>query len=97
MGLILVSTSFIAGQLTKNIGRKPILMYGNLGCGLSNLLIGIFLKLKYNNPEEDIYIYCSLTIIFIYLICFGLSLGPITWLYNPEILPGKGVWYILLI
>lgn len=33
----------------------------------------------------------SIVCIFIYLFAFGVSLGPVVWLYNSEILPAKGV------
>ena len=38
----------------------------------------------------------SIIAILIYCFAFGMSLGPIVWLYLPEILPNEGVSLVAL-
>jgi hypothetical protein len=75
----LICTSLAIGLLRK-VGRRPVINLGNLGLGICNVLIGIaFIFISTWSA--------SITLIFglliVYMIIYGISLGPTVWLYVP--------------
>jgi sugar porter (SP) family MFS transporter len=54
-------------------GRKPLMLVGSAGMGLSLLAMGL--------------IGWMLFAIILYVVCFGLSVGPVTWVILSEIYP----------
>jgi hypothetical protein len=79
-----IATLCTVAVLTK-IGRKPLTLFGNLTLGIIDILIGIFFV--FDNFSASGYIIFALLII--YNIVYGISLGPVVWLYVPEIIPAK--------
>lgn len=83
-----VGTSFILGK----IGRKALLQ---LGTGISTvvlMVIGVaFLAL--DGSAQQIIVITSL---YIFMTSFGFTLGPVVWLYIPEIVPANVVPYTTL-
>lgn len=67
------------------LGRKTILQFGTLFDGIANILIAVgFLFLDTWNNErvgKDL----ILAGLFLFMPVFGMTLGPIVWLYIPEI------------
>ena len=84
--IVLFIASFISGLTSDRIGRKTLILYGNLACFISLFLMGIFMEFD-NTTINDI----SILMTFFFLFFFGISLGPIAWIYAPEILPDKGI------
>ena len=78
--------TFITGFLLIKFGRKTILQLGTLGASIGNVLI--FIGFLLNGQGDDAsttgqpFILIGL---FLYMGVFGISLGPIVWLYIPEI------------
>jgi MFS family permease len=83
IGCILIFASWLSGKFIDKFGRKSILLLGELCCIVTLLLLAIFGFLGLDNPSKYI--------ILLFMFSFGISLGPIVWLYLPEILPEKGV------
>lgn len=85
-GVIGVTNCFstlITLNLIDYIGRKKISIVGSYAmCGLL-VLLSIFDSLSY--------IWVSTVITILYVINFAYSLGPVLWIYLPEILPEKGL------
>ena len=82
--------ALLVGFIAKNLGRKLLLLFGDVVCFAALLILTVCSFLYANNTNEGL----SVTIIImVYVYCFGygMSLGPIVWLYNAEILPEKGV------
>lgn len=79
------------GVLLSKLGRRTILLYGTLFEGFACALIsvGFFIK-KENSSASEVMILIGL---FVYMAVFGLSLGPVVWLYIPEIVQPKIVPY----
>lgn len=82
--------NFSAVFLLKLLGRKTVALIGNGGIGLIDLTIAVlFIFIDDGNS-----IIISVTVFLIlYMLLFGLTLGPITWLYIPEIIPANMVPY----
>lgn len=80
-------SAILSGFLTRKLGRKSILLLGEMACFFSMLIIAILQTFSQSNGVN----YASIVFIFIFMFSFGISLGPIVWIYNAEILPEKGV------
>ena len=65
-------------------GRRPLMLVGAAGMGLSLLAMGIMAQLL---PSPDIGARWMLAFILTYIACFGLSVGPVTWVILTEIFP----------
>lgn len=78
----LVSTSFSAYLLAK-FGRRQIILIGNLSIGILNIFIAVvFYELDLNwGPGFPF----GMTLIMLFNVLYGLSLGPTIWLFIPEI------------
>jgi MFS family permease len=77
----------VTSYLLLKLGRKQILQFGTLTGIFSLLLISIGFLLTSHSTLSDVFILIGLVI---FMANFGLSLGPIVWLYVPEILePNK--------
>ncbi|CAM5999325.1 unnamed protein product [Sphagnum balticum] len=74
-----------AVYLLSKLGRRTIALLGNGIVGAINLIIGL-LFLFINTNTSAIIIAVTVFLI-IYMLIFGLTLGPITWLYVPEVIP----------
>lgn len=83
IGFILLFASWLSGKIIDKFGRKSLLLYGELLCISTLLLLSIFGFLGLTEPSKYV--------ILVYMFSFGISLGPIVWIYLPEILPEKGV------
>ena len=85
----LIATLFSIPALTR-VGRKPLILIGNLTLGLFDLVMGIMFLLNFLTSQIT-YIYVSLAFILLFMISYGVTIGPIIWLYVPEVIPAKYV------
>jgi len=80
-----------ASYLLIKFGRKTILQLGTLlegiACGL--ILIGFLVK----DQREQVGQVFVMVGLFMFMAAFGLSLGPVVWLYIPEIVQPKIIPY----
>ena len=65
-------------------GRKPLMFLGTAGMGLSLLTMGLMAQ---NVADPTAVSGWMLLSIIIYVVCFGLSVGPVTWVILAEIYP----------
>ncbi len=78
-----VVASFIASLLLAKLGRRIILQAGTFVSALSILAVGIGFMIKSSNePLSNAFVIIGLVI---FMANFGLSLGPVVWLYIAEI------------
>lgn len=72
--------NFSAVFLLKYVGRKTITLIGNGGLFVIDLIIGVLFIFV----DDGMGIIIAATVfLIIYMLLFGLTLGPITWLYVP--------------
>lgn len=65
-------------------GRKPLMYLGAAGMGLSLVAMGVMAQ---NAAETSAVSQWMLVFIICYVVCFGLSVGPVTWVILSEIYP----------
>jgi len=76
-----VLTSLIVSYLLKSVGRKTILQIGTIVGAVSTGIIGIGFFIHDSNADiGNVFILLGLVI---FMANFGLSLGPVVWLYIP--------------
>jgi hypothetical protein len=62
--------------------RRTLILFGNFSLGIIDVLIGVlFLIVATTGWNQAIYIIIALIII--YMFVFGMTIGPIVWLYVP--------------
>ena len=78
-----IVASVVSSFLLSRYGRATILNLGTLAAALSLTLIALGFIFKASMPElGSVFILMGL---FAFMANFGLSLGPVVWLYIPEI------------
>ncbi|XP_068251093.1 facilitated trehalose transporter Tret1-like [Palaemon carinicauda] len=82
LGAIRLLGHIISAFTIDYVGRKPFLAGSSLFCGLSVLVSGLFLMLEL--PGKS---WVSLGLLLVYVLSYGLGIGPITWIYIGELLP----------
>lgn len=65
-------------------GRKPLMLVGAAGMGLSLAAMGLMAQAGVNPAAASLWM---LLFIILYIACFGLSVGPVTWVILSEIFP----------
>ena len=86
--VMLIVSSMISGKLSDRFGRRTLLLWGNGGCAIVLLVMGVLQQPQFDsNVLKELSIYLT----FVFIFVFGVSLAPICWVYEPEILPEKGV------
>jgi MFS transporter, SP family, xylose:H+ symportor len=65
-------------------GRKPLMFFGAAGMGVSLLAMGLMAQ---NMSDPNAANRWMLVFIILYVVCFGLSVGPVTWVILSEIYP----------
>jgi MFS transporter, SP family, arabinose:H+ symporter len=83
IGVVNVIFTLIAIALVDRLGRKPMLIAGSAGMGLSFILLGAAFKFQLFSG--------GLVLLFtlLYIACFAMTLGPIVWVVIAEIFPTR--------
>jgi SP family xylose:H+ symportor-like MFS transporter len=82
VGTVNLSFTIIAIWTVDKLGRKPLMMIGSVGMGLSLLGMGLMAYIQ----KTDLWV---LLFILGYIACFALSVGPVTWVILSEIFPTR--------
>lgn len=83
MGLINLTFAIIAMFFIDRFGRKPLMIIGSIGTGISLLLLAI--TFVTNHFEGYFVLFCIMG----YLAFFGFSIGPVIWVIISEIFPNS--------
>ncbi len=83
IGVVNVLFTLVAIALVDRLGRKPLLLAGSAGMGISFVLLGAAFKFQLFSG--------SLVLLFtlLYIAFFAMTLGPIVWVVISEIFPTR--------
>ncbi|MBL8905601.1 MAG: sugar porter family MFS transporter [Rhizobiales bacterium] len=81
IGAVNVLATFIAIALIDKLGRRPLLLTGLVGMGVSLGMVGIAM-------HADMPGMVTLVALVVFIISFAFSLGPVVWTVINEIFPG---------
>lgn len=71
-------------------GRRGLILSGNFSLGVLDIIMAVMFLLAYiSNWTPGVYV--ALGCIFIFMISYGITIGPAVWLYVPEIIPSRTV------
>ena len=82
VGAVNMSFTIVAIWTVDRLGRKPLMVFGYVGMGISLLALGLAAHLQ---RTETWVLLFMLT----YIAAFALSVGPVTWVILSEIFPTK--------
>ena len=82
IGAVNLAFTVIAIWAVDRLGRKPLLLIGFSGMGVSLLALGLAAYLQ----RTDVWV---LAFILTYIACFALSVGPVTWVILSEVFPTR--------
>ncbi len=82
VGLVNLGFTIIAIWTVDKVGRKPLMIIGSAGMGLSLLGMGLMAYCQ----KTDLWV---LLFMLGYIACFALSVGPVTWVILSEIFPTR--------
>lgn len=90
--VILFSSALLSGVLSNRFGRRTLILFGNAGCCFCLFLMAIF-EFYNNTVMNDL----TILMVYLFLFSFGFSLGPVIWVYEPEIIPDRGMTIVVII
>jgi sugar porter (SP) family MFS transporter len=81
-GAINLIFTLVAFGFVDRIGRRPLMLFGCAGIGLSHLLIGIAYRAHVGGMPLLIFTLAAIG-------CYAMSLAPVTWVLIAEIFPNR--------
>jgi SP family xylose:H+ symportor-like MFS transporter len=81
-GAINLIFTLVALRFVDRVGRRPLMLVGCAGVGLSHLLIGFAYRLGFAGMPVLILTLCAIA-------CYAMSLAPVTWVLISEIFPNR--------
>jgi MFS transporter, SP family, galactose:H+ symporter len=90
IGGVNVLSTFIAIAFIDHLGRRPLLIAGLIGMGLSLMAVGFaFHNAGGASGQSSTPGIVTLVALVVFIISFAFSLGPVTWTVINEIYPGE--------
>ncbi|MBV8104009.1 MAG: sugar porter family MFS transporter [Hyphomicrobiales bacterium] len=90
IGAVNVLSTFIAIAFIDHLGRRPLLIAGLIGMGLSLTAVGFaFYHSGGASGQGSALGVVTLAALVVFIISFAFSLGPVTWTVINEIYPGE--------
>jgi SP family arabinose:H+ symporter-like MFS transporter len=81
VGIVSLLSAILATVVIDRVGRKALLLIGSAGMAVSLGLLGA--ALKTSQPSSGLIMF----LVTVYVGFFGISLGPVTWVYIAELFP----------
>ncbi len=82
VGAVNLAFTIVAIWTVDRLGRKPLMIIGSIGMGLSLIAMGLA-------AQFSVVTLWVLLCILAYIACFALSVGPVTWVILSEIYPTR--------
>jgi len=82
IGVVNLTFTIVAIWVVDKLGRKPLMIIGNIGMGISIMVVGM--AAYYQTVGVWVLVF-----ILLYIASFAISVGPVTWVILSEIFPTK--------
>ena len=82
IGAVNAGFTLVAIWLVDKLGRKPLMLYGSMGMGISLTIIGCAFYFE----QSGMWV---LLAVLMYIACFASSIGPVFWVIASEIFPTR--------
>jgi MFS family permease len=92
-GLVNLSFTYVASIVVDKLGRRPLLLFSDIGMTICTFLIGLFFFMKDRSYDINSFTWVPITAVYLYLISFSLGYGPIPWVFLGEVFPRKIAGY----
>ena len=90
IGAVNVLSTFIAIAFIDRLGRRPLLIAGLIGMGLSLMAVGFTFQRSGGASAQGLSLgVVTLAALIVFIVSFAFSLGPVTWTVINEIYPGE--------
>lgn len=86
LGMVMLIMTIIATQLIDKIGRKKLLIYGNMVMSICLITLAIINKLLDGSSDSQI-VWATVAAFMVFISAFSLSWGPVIWVLLGEIFP----------
>ncbi|MFB5192153.1 sugar porter family MFS transporter [Alicyclobacillus fastidiosus] len=84
IGSVEVIMTVVAIRLIDKVGRKPLLIIGNIGMSLSLIILGLVNSMAHGTAAAG---WTTLVCLAAYISFFSISWGPVVWVMLSEIFP----------
>ena len=81
-GVINLIFTLAAMAVVDRLGRRPLMLLGCCGIGVSHLLVGFAYKLGWHGTPVLVLTLCAIG-------CYAMTLAPLTWVLISEIFPNR--------
>lgn len=81
-GVINLIFTLVAMAVVDRLGRRPLMLLGCCGIGVSHLLVGFAYKLGWHGTPVLVLTLCAIG-------CYAMTLAPLTWVLISEIFPNR--------
>ena len=90
VGFVNLACGFFALILLSKFGRRTLMIWFSFAMTGALSALGVAFFLVDANPDSPAK-YAAVVLVIVFVILFGLSLGPIPWIYMAEIMTDKGL------
>jgi len=81
-GTINLLFTLVALAMVDRIGRRPLMLFGCLGIGVSHLFAGLAYRMGWHGRPVLVLTLCAIG-------CYAMTLAPLTWVLISEIFPNR--------
>jgi SP family xylose:H+ symportor-like MFS transporter len=81
-GAINLVFTVAAMAFVDRLGRRPLMLFGCIGIGISHLLAGLAYRLNWHGRPVLVLTLCAIG-------CYAMTLAPLTWVLISEIFPNR--------
>jgi sugar porter (SP) family MFS transporter len=89
IGFVNVVATLIAIAFIDRLGRRPLLLAGLVGMGVSLLAVGFAFHAMTGGAASETAGVVTLVALVVFIVSFAFSLGPVVWTVINEIFPGR--------
>ena len=81
-GAINLVFTMVAMAIVDRLGRRPLMLFGCCGIGVSHILAGLAYRLGWHGKPVLVLTLCAIG-------CYAMTLAPLTWVLISEIFPNR--------